>query len=101
MVFKIIYFYVHWHFACRYVCARVSDVGVTDSCKLPRGCSELNLGPLEKTPVLLATELSLYPPTFFLFWDRALCSPWWLQICLVTVDGLEFMILLLPLLELG
>ena len=61
MVFKIIYFYVHWHFACRYVCARVSDVGVTDSCKLPRGCSELNLGPLEKQSVLLTAEPSLHP----------------------------------------
>jgi hypothetical protein len=32
---------------------------VIDSCKLPCGCWELNLGPLEEHPVLLTTELSL------------------------------------------
>jgi hypothetical protein len=43
-----------------YVCVRVSDVGVTDSCELPCGCWELNLGgPLEEQPVLLTTESSL------------------------------------------
>ena len=27
--------------------------GMTDGCKLPHGCWELNLGPLEEQPVLL------------------------------------------------
>lgn len=34
---------------------RVSEHLGLDSFKLPCGCSELNLGPLEKNPVLLAT----------------------------------------------
>ena len=38
--------------SCTYVClyegVRYSGTGVTDSCKQPRGCWELNLGPLEE-----------------------------------------------------
>ena len=32
---------MHWYFACIYVYVRMSD-----SCELPCGCWELNLGPL-------------------------------------------------------
>jgi hypothetical protein len=42
-----------------YVCMRVSDLGVTDRSELPRGCRELNPGPLEEQQVLLTTEPSL------------------------------------------
>ena len=35
------------------------EVGATDSCKLPCGCWELNLAPLEEQPVLLTTKPSL------------------------------------------
>lgn len=31
--------------------ARSFGTGITDSCKLPRGCWELNLGPLEEQQV--------------------------------------------------
>ena len=41
------------------VCVRVSDLGVTDSCKLPCGYWELNLGPLEGQLMLLTTEPTL------------------------------------------
>lgn len=43
---------------------RVSDPsrpGVTEGCELPCGCWELNPGPLQEQPVLLATEPSLQP----------------------------------------
>ena len=38
---------------------RFPGMGVTDSCELPCRCWELNPGPLEEQPMLLATELSL------------------------------------------
>jgi hypothetical protein len=34
-------------------------IGVADSCELPCGCWELNLGPLEEQPVFLTSEPSL------------------------------------------
>jgi hypothetical protein len=34
---------------------------ITDGCEPPRGCWELNLGPLEEQPVLLTAEPSLQP----------------------------------------
>jgi hypothetical protein len=37
------------------------ETGVTDSCKPPCGYWELNLGPLEKQPVLSIAESSLKP----------------------------------------
>jgi hypothetical protein len=40
----------------------VSDLEVTDGCKLPCGYWGLNPGPLEEQPVLLTTEPSLQPP---------------------------------------
>jgi hypothetical protein len=30
--------YVHCYFAYMYVCVKVSDIGVTDSCELPCRC---------------------------------------------------------------
>jgi hypothetical protein len=38
-----------------------SRTGVIDDSKLPCGCRESNLGPLEEQPVLLTTEPSLQP----------------------------------------
>ena len=50
-----------------YVClgegVRSPGTGVTDSCELPCGCWELNLGPLQEQHVLLTTEPLLQPPT--------------------------------------
>ena len=40
---------------------RSSRAGVTDSCELPSGCWELNLGPLEDQPGFLTTEPSPQP----------------------------------------
>ena len=41
-----------------YVCVRVYDLGIIDSCELPCWCWELNLGPLQEQQVLL-TAVSL------------------------------------------
>ena len=38
---------------------------ITDGCEPPRGCWELNSGPLEKQSMLLTSEPSLQPPKFF------------------------------------
>ena len=38
---------------------RSPGTGVTDGCEPPCGCWELNPGPIEEKPVLLATEPSL------------------------------------------
>ena len=40
---------------------RFSGTGITDRCEPAGGCWELNLGPLEKQPVLLTAEPSLQP----------------------------------------
>jgi hypothetical protein len=54
---------------CLHVClcegVRYPRIGVTDSCELSIGWWELNLGPLEEQPVLLTTEPSLQPLTYF------------------------------------
>ncbi|MGE9804779.1 hypothetical protein ACQP3L_29790, partial [Escherichia coli] len=70
-------FYVHWWsflfvlvLACMYVCVRVSDLGVTDSCELSCGCWELNPSPLEELQVLLTTEPSVQPPEAQFLADR-------------------------------
>ena len=47
--------------ACTPVCQKRASGHTIDGCELPRGCWELNSGPLEKQPVLLATEPSLAP----------------------------------------
>lgn len=44
-----------------YVCVRVLDPGVVDSCDLPCGCWKLNPDPLEEQ----TTEPSLQPKHFF------------------------------------
>jgi hypothetical protein len=50
---------------CLYVCqwegTRSSGTGVTDSCELPCSCWRVNIGSLEKQPVLLTPEPSLQP----------------------------------------
>jgi hypothetical protein len=38
---------------------------ITDGCKPPRGCWDLNSGPLEEQSVLLTTGLPCQPPFFF------------------------------------
>ena len=38
-----------------------AGTGVTDNCKLPCGCWELNSGPLEEQPMLLTVESSFQP----------------------------------------
>ena len=40
----------------------MSRTGVTDHCESPRGCRELNPGPLQEQAVLLPAEPSLQPP---------------------------------------
>ena len=52
-------FYVHW-------CEDIRSPGteVTDSCELPCGCWELNLGPLQGQLVILTTAQSLQPLHF-------------------------------------
>jgi hypothetical protein len=57
-------FYVHWCFACIYVCEGVGypEACIIASCELPCGCWESNPGPLEEQPViLLISESSLQP----------------------------------------
>jgi hypothetical protein len=52
-------FYMHWCFDCMCVLHEgigSPGIGVIDSCELPCGCWELNLGPLEEQPVLLTTS---------------------------------------------
>ena len=50
------------HSASMYACTpeRAPDL-ITDDYETPRGCLELNSGPLEEQPVLLTTEPSLQP----------------------------------------
>ena len=63
-------------FACKFVCApcmqytqtpeegvRSTGTRITDSCKLPCGCWESNLGPLGGQPALFTMEPSLQPPS--------------------------------------
>ena len=45
--------------------ACMSDLGITDSCKLPCGCWELKPGPLEEQSVFLTTEPSSSPDFWF------------------------------------
>jgi hypothetical protein len=50
-------------FACTFVSEGIGSPrnGVINSCKLPCGCLELNLGPLKKQSVLLTAEPSFQP----------------------------------------
>ena len=65
----MIYLFIMFVF-CLHVClhevVRYPETGVTDSCELPCGYWELNLGPLKEQPVPLTTEPSLQLPTDFL-----------------------------------
>jgi hypothetical protein len=49
----------------------------TDSCELPCGYWELNLGPRQESPVLLTTEPSLQPHLLFLRVSKCLCLHTW------------------------
>ena len=60
-------FYVHWYVHW-YEGVRSPRTGFSDSCELPCGCWELNLGPREEQSVLLSTKPSLQP-AFPLFKD--------------------------------
>ena len=40
-------------------CVRFPGTGITDSCKLPCGCWELNQVPLKEQPMVLTAEPSL------------------------------------------
>jgi hypothetical protein len=42
-----------------YVCVRLSDFAVTESCELPCGCWGLNLASLEEQSVLLTNRFDL------------------------------------------
>ena len=44
---------------------RSPGIGVTDNCKPPCGCRELNSGPLEEQAMLLIAEPSLQLPNSF------------------------------------
>jgi hypothetical protein len=58
-------FYVHWCFICTSIYWMPWN-WVTDSCELPRGCWELNLGLLEVQEVLFTTETVFSPYMQFL-----------------------------------
>lgn len=49
------------HIVNVFVCMRLSDLGVTESCELQCGCWKLKQGPLEEQPVPPTTEPSLQP----------------------------------------
>ena len=49
-----------------YLCEGSPGTGATDSCELPCGCWELNLGPPREQPVLLTAEPSLQFMSAFL-----------------------------------
>jgi hypothetical protein len=65
---------VHWCFACMYVCVKASDLRVTDNCKLPGGCWDLNLGPLEDQLTLGHTSVSTI---FGKLWKHWKVGPRW------------------------
>ena len=47
--------------ACTPACQKRPSDPITDGCEPPRGCWEVNSGPLEEQSVLLTTEPSLQP----------------------------------------
>ena len=63
---------------------------LTDSCKLPCRCWELNPGPLEEQLVLLTTEPPLSHPSLQLP-ETLLCWSWGLSICcpILLIDSLH------------
>ena len=52
----------------KYEGVRSPGTRITDSCELPCGCWDLNIGPLEEQPMFLITEPSLQPCDVF-FWS--------------------------------
>jgi hypothetical protein len=48
-------------------CQKKASDPIRDGCEPPCGCWELESGPLEEQPVLLATEPSLQPQAYFPF----------------------------------
>lgn len=54
-----------------YVCVRMEDLGVTDSCELPWGRWDLSLAPLEEQSVSLTAEPSFQPWFSLLYKDSA------------------------------
>ena len=62
---------MHVHYLCAWCLQRpkesVRSLGtrVTDGCDPPNSCWELNLGPMEKKPVLLTTEPFHQPIVLF------------------------------------
>lgn len=90
--------YVYACFDCMYVCIPHAcsfhrgqmnmSTGVTNSCKLPCECWELNLSPLVEQPVLLITKPF---PSFlffinFLFLSLYICICWVCHVCMVYVS---------------
>jgi hypothetical protein len=61
----VLYTWVHYRYLQTHQ-KMISDP-ITDGCKPPCGCWELNSGPLEEQPVLLSVAPSLQPK-LFLFW---------------------------------
>jgi hypothetical protein len=84
--FTYLFYLYEYTVAIRHTRRGQSDT-ITDGCKLPCDCWELNSGPLEEQPVLLPTESSLQ-------------SPWWLFffVCLFFETG--FLCIALAVLEL-
>ena len=57
--------------------------GVVESCELPCGCWELNLGPLKDQPVLLTPEPSLQLLLLFLVMCICVCVCVCVCVCMV------------------
>jgi hypothetical protein len=77
------------------ICMRMSDLPelVTESCELPYGCRELNLGPLKEQPVLLTAEDLCSPQPVFVWLVHGFChkllQTWWLETTDIPLAALE------------
>lgn len=56
---NILFFFFNWCLTCMYVCMRNR---VTNSCELPGGFWDSNLGPLEVQPIILLAAKSSFQP---------------------------------------
>ena len=64
---RFIYYYIKVHCSCLQMHQqRVSDP-ITDGCKPPCGCWDLNSGPLKEQLVLLTIEPSIQPQDVFIY----------------------------------
>lgn len=70
-------FNVHWCLACIYAWVKLSDLVVSDSCKLPHRSWKLNLGPLAEHLVYLFTKPSLW--SLFISLQQISLYPWQLN----------------------